>query len=473
MKRIWMLVIGLCVALLASTISVADQTTIDKKTVKDIVILDKGSTDDMFGGGNYIMLKARDVRFGVLYGNESNPNFITLFADYKRYLGGAEIYDNQDNFIRKIGIPIQTILAQKFEFMFEFYDMNHNGLFEFYRSMDENGLQIIPIDMPIKALSLNKSWKLEKEPEIEVIDDKTMNVNFTLSITNVLYDKIWTGYGFREGVSEDGNVSKIAFIFHITIKIESYNLIVPWYKVNVANGNERVVTHSEQIENRNYTGKAINATFKYDHYIEGWDFASKDSKLALETKILAGNFISKPVAKWLRKQFGNWEVKYLMDGKYKVICDEKNLTPILSPIKITRDKIHFEDNWYRIGSLMWASNVTVDGKEETMVFQVHFVNRTSWIHAGNIFAGLSIRGGFIYPAGNKIFHDPVFSSIIAFEFDIPTITNLLPFKSLVVQLSIATAAAASIGVYVFKKRKGKIEKKNYSIEHYTKGQYTR
>src|SRR3989449_6056654 len=52
---------------------------------------------DRVDGGNLIAVKAGDALFGVRYGTRDHLNDIVIFAEYKRFLGGAQIVDGQGN----------------------------------------------------------------------------------------------------------------------------------------------------------------------------------------------------------------------------------------------------------------------------------------------------------------------------------------------------------------------------------------
>src|SRR2546430_6015352 len=59
---------------------------------------------DRFDGGNLIAVKAGDALFGVRYGTSNHLNDIVIFAEYKRFLGGAQIVDGQGNELASRGI---------------------------------------------------------------------------------------------------------------------------------------------------------------------------------------------------------------------------------------------------------------------------------------------------------------------------------------------------------------------------------
>ena len=455
-------------AFLFSALSTAGIAYAENENINDAAKLETGSTE-AFGGGDYIAVSMRDAKFTVIYGNETNENNIIIVSEYTRYLGGAEIYDNQDNFIEKRGIPIRTIFAQKFMFMYEFNDANQNGLFDPWNgliNMTEPNL----IDIPYKWLSLNQSWTMSDLTNETSQDGKTMWVDFTLGLSNCSYDMVLDDFSLRKGTPEDGVVERIELKFNITINLEEVEIKdVPWYHVNVDNGNERVVTHSEFIGTRNYTGLSLNATFKYDHYIEGWDFETSSSKLALETRVVVGNAVCWEVLHWVHKQFGKFgnteyqriirwmhtkhsrEVARYMKNDHEIEYNETNVPTV--PVRITRDRIVFDDNWERIGRLTWISNVTVDGEEKNMTFQIHG-GGPAWMKRGRYtFVGFHVIGAFIYPSGNVIFHDPTLDSTILF-FDIAQLRYLLPMPLLLVQLLIVgVGLVTAAGFAVIKKRK--------------------
>src|SRR2546423_14561008 len=66
---------------------------------------------DRFGGGDLVAVKAGDALFGVRYGSSAHANDIVIFAEYKRFLGGADIVDAQGNHLATRGIPVYTVLA--------------------------------------------------------------------------------------------------------------------------------------------------------------------------------------------------------------------------------------------------------------------------------------------------------------------------------------------------------------------------
>src|SRR5438094_8450471 len=119
-----------------------------------VPVVETGSTDRL-GGGDWISVRAGDARVGVVYGTVGHPNKLYVFAEYKRFLGGADIYDARDTYLRTTGIPVFTIFGQSFDSMIEFQDRNNDSLLNIYnyeRNITVGG------DLPAKATSLVRVW---------------------------------------------------------------------------------------------------------------------------------------------------------------------------------------------------------------------------------------------------------------------------------------------------------------------------
>ena len=103
----------------------------------------------------------------------------------------------------------------------------------------------------------------------------------------------------------------------------------------------------------------------------------------------------------------------------------KNVSPqdIFDAEPPEKNTIDFADNWQRIGRLTWISDAELWDNENSnrsrkvqVYYQIHgaekVVKPVEWIHERNltegIFSGFLIRGGYVYPAGYRVFHDPNF-----------------------------------------------------------------
>jgi hypothetical protein len=65
------------------------------------------------------------------------------------------------------------------------------------------------------------------------------------------------------------------------------------------------------------------------------------------------------------------------------------------------------DRWTQAGRLTWVSDVEVDGAPARMYAQVQGARRVAERGPnGGLFYGIGVLGGFSYPGGARIFHDP-------------------------------------------------------------------
>src|SRR5438094_471656 len=186
------------------------------------VVIGPVSTD-RFGGGDFVGVKAGDALFGVRYGTTAHPNDVVIFAEYKRFLGGADIVDARGDHLATRGIPVYTVLAQSLSRFIEFRQVNATDGFDL-TSFDH----IFPVpltrNVPIKGLPLNTSWTLTG-PTNETVEGVTY-VNFTVSATNLAYVHVANNTSVG-----DGMLNRVAFTFHLTVDTKDQTLQVPWYRV--------------------------------------------------------------------------------------------------------------------------------------------------------------------------------------------------------------------------------------------------
>lgn len=341
-----------------------------------------GSTE-RFGGGDWVRVDVGSTTFAVLYGNETSPNFPTIIAEYDRYLGAAEVYNETGAVVHeRTPLPVRTILAQRFYFAMEFRDADDDNLIDIPHSISPADLLSDSVDLPRKVLLLNQTWELEDL----VVDegDRVTTVDFNVTARNLPYT--WVG-----PFDEDGVLERITLAFHLVLSIEESTLDVTIYRFTVSE--ERDIVAFEK-GTETVTGMTVNGSFKYDHYIEGWDFADENSSLALGTQVFVGNFVPEAVKRILRLEFA---LQAIEDG---ALHDERKTWD--RPHLVTADKLEFADEWERVGHLAWVSDVLVDGEAARMLFQLYRAERIDrWGFRGVLFSG-----AFVYPQGNVIFHDP-------------------------------------------------------------------
>lgn len=447
-------------------------------TIDRHVRLELGTTSE-FGGGDYVALNMTQndtlAFFGVVYGTEDDPNAIILVSAYVAYLGGAEIRDENGGIMATVPIPVLRVYAQGLGLLIEFNDTGFpstqgrigagNGVFDFAKTSDSMMDFDVTATEPIyKAVGLERAWERSEVVETSTVGDGSAKEwTFSLTARNVTYDKIWDrqpGFfddGSRPGTPEDGVVEEITFVFHVGAKVDEVGVMVPFYRVTLAND---TIADSEEIEPRFYEGVSLSADFKYDHIIKGWDYTAKSetSKLMLESLIIFGTFIPGPVNKWLDAQFVEG---YVEDGTG--VAELETFTGDTIDIEsnddipedasiLAKDTVSFRDNWRKNGDLTWVSNVTVDDEEKEMYFQIHAGTDGLRITEGNDkFRGVVLLGGYIYPAGSDIFHDPSYS-VQAILVDIRPDFN----SGAIVLLGMASVATlALVGAAIHMRRRSK------------------
>jgi hypothetical protein len=461
-----MVVIGLMLSTgLAATVSAAPE-----EDPLDRIKLEQGTTTE-FGGGDFVAVNMTNgdnaAWFGVVYGTPEHPNSPTLVGAYVRYLGGATVSDeNGGMMISAVPIPVLTVFAQKLDSLIEFNDTGlpngqggrygaGNGVFDFYGNRSLGNFGLWAVEPVYKIVDLKEAaWSVG---EIYMADDAmngTRKYEFALSATDLRYTKIWDDRpatnpdGSRPGTVEDGVVSKVEFVFHIDASATKMEAAVPWYEVKI-DGNNNIVSSAE-VEAKNYTGISVNAAFKYDHIIEGWDYTarSSSSRLMLENIVLMGTFIPDIVQRWMDSQFidsqipdGAGTVHYQASGSDV----ESTVLPDRST-QVAKNKIEYRDNWQRIGKLTWVSNVTIDGQEDRMYYQVHAGDSIQKIRDfqqpvdGEV-RGIAVIGGYIYPAGEDIYHDPTFE---AGTFQLSIIGDIDPAVVFLLLFGVAVVCGLSL-----------------------------
>src|SRR2546428_139561 len=259
-------------------------------------------------------------------------------------------------------------------------------------------------------------------------------IDLNVTATDLRYSWVSPLYNSSAEVG-DGMLNTVAFDFHLAVTVEDKSLTLPWYKVTVS-GLSREITDVSFEGNRTISGPSVVMGAKYDHVIEGWDFADPGNRLALETHLIFGNYYPDRTVDFIHAAYYRDTAS---SGNDTWREDANTVTNFTAPQIYTRDQIVFDDQWTRIGRFAWASNVTVDGVQERMRFQVQGGTRLLVSRGGAIFQGFAVRAAFLYPAGQSIIHDPTMSA----ESFMPTIAsgfNLTPFGILLVQVAVVGVA---------------------------------
>jgi len=431
---------------------------------------------------------SKDAWFYILYGTEENPHHITMASVQLRYLGGATIQDkNGNDIIDEVGIPVVTVYAQAMVGLFEFQDEGytpknmfgesnetvgaHNSLWDFKRrgeGVSDWNDSFIYTEPVVKAAMLNTSWN-RSEIATSVNDNGSHHYDFALTTEHLEYGddngKVWDP-DFKNDDTNDTEVAKVEFTFHIDISVEDVEIDdIPWFNVRIEGRDEDLkILSSTSAGSRDFSGKAVGAQYKFDHYIEGWDYKDpeKDTKLMLESFSMFGTFVPDIVNEWFDKQFvqniddalGFAEYEYENAGNVvDAVIGENSTAPDRAHL-VQKESISFKDNWRRIGEQTWVGEVDVDNKTNKTYYQIHAGQDKSGRGEddNDHFKALVVLGGYIYPAGNVIYHDPGFN-VVAILLDINPQILLIPEGIVALQFLIGLVAVVAAGVIGFNRRK--------------------
>lgn len=438
---------AILVALLAAPLAAMPATAQDRQPAERLAryvpIVETGETV-RWDGGHFVHVRMGDVALAVLWSeNASMPTGVRMVIDYGRFFGAAELYDDQGNYLRTVGLPLHTALIQEFDHMVEFRDLDNDSLFDLGGI---EGRTNFTGDQPVKFLNLRTAWYLDGAIERVVdIDRHAAWVNFTLRADGVPYARVFNSATrtWANGTAADGALDRISLRFRLAASAHEVRAEVPFYRVTVPSANERSPLRSEFLGNRTVAGVSVAVNGKYDQRIEGWDFGFPASKLALATRIGFGNFIEPPVVRWLQAQFGG---ACISDTAFAHCESDAGPT---RPVRIARDHLEIAEGWHRAGDVYWVSDVTVDGRPARMTFEIYHIERALIPRGDRDYGGFRAFGAFVYPQGQSIVHDPGMSASSVFAA-LPEPTNLA--SSFLVGLQLAVVAIALIPAILLRRR---------------------
>lgn len=399
----------------------------------EIIVVRKRLTT-WLGEGDFIGIHNgdRDAMIGVLYGTEDKPNFIHIISIWTRYLGVGNIYDNEGDLLKEgHPIPMKTMFAQRFGNIYEFNDTDDDGIFDSRKKAGGSDDEVM--EPVLKRASLYTAWTPSEVKKTES-DTGTREWTFSLTASGLKYRK---PFGVMQ-MNRDQTLDEVSLTFHLYVDVDNNSSSsVPFYNIRVSEktGGEFCLESSELVENRTYSGRAVDARFKYDHSIKGWDYDSgaTDHSLMLSTRILFANAISSETGQWLRSEYeslisgikaggnalyddGSGNAKLTVNDATDSTGDRDDSEDALregneKPRIIRKNKLDFRDNWQNVGGLSWTSDVKVDSNDEQMYFQVYGgLSFVKTIPGKGTMKGFWLIGGFSYPGGSEIFHDPDFTT---------------------------------------------------------------
>ncbi|MEM2899740.1 MAG: hypothetical protein QXT63_03025 [Thermoplasmata archaeon] len=397
-----------------SYVSSAENGKLIGSNLNDISVL-TGSTAHL-GGGDYFAVSYGNSLFGVVYGNNTNPNCVSVFSITTRIVGVADVYGEKGAKIANdMPIEIDSINALKFLYILEWNDEDSDGVCNFRRYFDGlDGTTIFGFERIYKGIDLHGAWNISS---IEEISSKNERIwVFSIYRVNITYKMI------NNTISEEA-LERVQFDFKIKASLNEINgMNYPTYKVSVSK--QLGSFHVDSIEktgNANYTGKELAFSSKIDNIIDGWDFdqANEHPRLLLESAWIFGNRASRNVALWAKEQVMNPQTNGTVhiaseNAEYNISRENSEYSD--TPMKLSPSPISVADSWQKIGYLRWVSEVNVTRNQteyvEESYMQVQAWKQIYFLNDLAIFEGVALFCGFSYPYGDKIIHDPELGSSV-------------------------------------------------------------
>ncbi|MGD9963353.1 MAG: hypothetical protein AB7S97_05585 [Thermoplasmata archaeon] len=129
MTAILMMVMGM--------IAVPIQAAAEVVTLDDEIATEDGVTDVLGGGDHFFVKFGTDAVFGIVWGTEETENAVYFVAIKARYLGLAQVYNNDGEMIEdNKTLKVYTMYAVKLDSVLEFDDADDDGILNYTRNYD-------------------------------------------------------------------------------------------------------------------------------------------------------------------------------------------------------------------------------------------------------------------------------------------------------------------------------------------------
>jgi len=405
------------------------------------------SAREVVAGRNFTSVEVGGSTFGILHGTEESPGHVTIFMLTPRYIGDAELEDSDGTSLGKRAIEAITYSEHTVLSLIQFSDGNDNGLYDAttYSTTDNTSVKS---EMRRAIASLHTAWELELEESS--VGSRTFYV-FTLTARNV---SVMMSTGTVQSRSALGMI-ELEIVLEVDQEASEDKIPVYDVTLDIRSNNVRSVSR-----NRVRTANTVHTSgrFKYNVTIEDWPTDANGDKLILLTTTKVGVAASRATMKWagerlLEKLGATGEARFTSedDTDYRTTTDirqDSNTDGIPESIQ-ARERVRFADNGHVLADLTWVDNATVDRNETRVRFSLLKVGGIAMSRGSRTFRGVSVLGGFVYPAGSHIFHDPgIEGEATEVAFD-DVIRELLPSGTILIQV----IAGATVAVLAFARRR--------------------
>jgi hypothetical protein len=435
---------------------VPSQASAEAVTLDEQIETEEGVTEVLGGGDHFFVKFGTDAAFGIVWGTEDVENSVYFVAIKARYLGLAQVYNNDGEMLEEDRpIKVYTMFAVKLDSVLEFNDSDEDGLLNYTRTYEDDSFFDYAYEETIfKRVDLNTAWSASDV--IETDEDDGRSWEFSLTASDLPYEAVNESAQADVG---DNVLNELTLTFHLTADLAQYdNVSLPQWRVTVTTGplGKMAFMNADILEPLQVEGKIMKYDVKWDQEIVGWDYDPNNTNPAvlLEFHSLVGNFVSPIVASWMEMKTLAYmnEVGVMncqsIEGDLEV---NETTGDLVRPRALTHTRLTFGTDWTSIGSLTWVDNVTVDGQPELVKAQIMAGHRIALMAkvAGEWapFTGFVAMGALVFPGGISIVHDPIFSSEALVDVstdEAPRIpVFLLLVAAVVIVLVVVVAAAVS------------------------------
>lgn len=459
MKAMTTFAVTAVLMMVMGALAVPAQAAAEVVALDDQIQTEDGATEVLGGGDHFFVKFGTDAAFGIVWGTEDNENAVYFVTIKARYLGLAQVYNMDGEMVEENAtVKVYTMYAVKLDSMLEFNDSDDDGLVNYTRTYEDGKFLDYTYEETVyKKVDLNTSWTASDI--IETGTEESRAWDFSLTATDLPYELVDAA---AEADTGDNMLNELTLTFHLTADLAQYdNVSLPQWRVTVASGpmGKMLFMSAERLEPLQVEGKIMKYDVKWDQEIEGWDYDSNNTNPAvlIEFHSLVGNFISPIMATWMEMKMLTYtnQVGVMncasVEGELEV---NETTGDLIRPRQLTQTQLTFGTDLTEIGQLTWVDSVTVDGEPELVKVQIMAGHRVmAWAKVAGelqVFTGFVALGAMVFPGGNSIIHDPVYSSEALVDVNADTTTKLPVFLLLVgavviVLIGVAIAAVSSSG----------------------------
>ena len=417
-------VAGVVAALLVAGLALATPVR-GARNISELLVEDAGSTD-ILGGGDYVFVRVgADAAFGVLWGNDTNPNGIYFVALKARYLGVGQVFDTSGRqILTNFPIRYWNLYAVRLLTILEYRDQNGNGVADYRRGYNET--------------TGDFTWYSEGEDVSKLVNLTTNWTRGTVSRATTAAGRSWEFnltardlpyYGVNNTIVPRGNdrLDLLRFTFHLNATFEEVDgVAVPSFRITVDTSRVRdAVQNVTREADLTFSGRVVRYNLKWDQEIVGWDFDPQGPRrLLLEFAALVGNLVLPGLANWVDDRFVDQSgdagrVRY--DTATGNVTADNRTGELSTPQRLRSPYLDFGGNWSRVGLFRWVDNSTVDGVTRPVYAQILAGRRVAARgELGGAYVGFAILGGLSYAEGAEIVHDPEVTTDAITQLTLPT-----------------------------------------------------